>query len=443
MDVCLLLAMSALAVFAVLLAWIDDHRQREERRRMLEDIARLWRDVEELRRALANVVGNNTADSLKPVETQAAMATDNSGVKSGEARAAASARRSGFVYPDRKVIPLPDTTALRALPEAARLPTIGTDAIPWAWGAAEFRHGAAVVVPAAELASEKPPTFILGDLHGDAASLRRILAHVLSISEDARVVFLGDLVDRSTGETALECARLFIWAARTHPGQFLWLRGNHDYLAWNESEGRFCTSVEPHEFADFLNWHPELRKEGIALGEIMATLPVGAALGNVWLSHGGVLQDDETGLRSFTGLASMTDEMRHDLIWSRMRDVPSKLAHRGTSGAEVGLKQATGFAGRLRETDGAEIAHIVCAHQHESRDGFGYLPYDRCFTEGLTCQCVCSFENAAAFDGPAAPVFLKIDCEGTPVPICFGPDAARAGSDGAHSLVSDVPDSSR
>lgn len=428
MDVFLLMAMSALAVFAVVLAWIDDRRQRREWRRMLEDIAKLRRDVVDLRGALAADAGIGKATKPpRPAAPQEAPAAANPEAPSVKAHATApvSKRGAGSAYLAPETVPSPDAAALRVLPEAGKLPTIGTEAVPWAWCGERFRRGGAVVVPVSEFSPDAPPTFILGDLHGDAASLRRILAHVLSVSREARVVFLGDLFDRSSGEAALECARLFLWAAKAHPGRFLWLRGNHDYLAWNERAGRFCTSVEPHEFADFLNGRPDLRGEGIALEEIMAALPVGAALGSVWLSHGGVLQDDEAGLRSFDGLASMTDEMRHDLIWSRMRDVPSKLAHRGSSGAEVGLEQAARFSERLRETDGVEIAHIVCAHQHESRDGFGYLPYDRHFAGALTCQCVCSFENVAAFGGLAHPVFLRLDEDGAPHPLFLAPTVER------------------
>lgn len=309
----------------------------------------------------------------------------------------------------------------RVLPSRDELPPIVSTAVEWAWSGGRYRRGDIVVVPEKEMRHPHGTAFVLGDLHGDAASLRRILEYVLSSNADFRVVFLGDLVDRATGPEMLECARLFIWAAKRHPGRFLWIRGNHDFLARNETNGRFCTSVEPHEFADCLDGNPDLLEEGVALGEIMATLPVGAVLGNVWLSHGGVLQDDDLGTRAFTGFSSMTDEMKHDLVWSRMRDVPSRLANRVGSGAEVGFRQAEAFVRRIVDTDGVEIEHIVCAHQHESRDGFGYMPYDRCFTRGLTCQCVCSFTNKSAMDGPATPVALRLDCGKTPVPVLFAP----------------------
>lgn len=304
-----------------------------------------------------------------------------------------------------------------AIPSADCLPKIGASGMEWAWGKAKYRRGDVVVVPQGEIDSLREPVFVLGDLHGDAASLRGILAHVFAASPRARVVFLGDLVDRATGPSMLECARLFLWAARDNPGRFLWIRGNHDFFARNAATGRFCTSVEPHEFADFLNGNPGLAAEGEALGDIMSSLPVGALLGNVWLSHGGVLQDDEAGVRTFAGFASMTDEMKRDLVWSRMRDVPTKLAYRESAGAEVGLRQAEEFARRVRETEGVEIAHIVCAHQHEARDGFGYLPFDKCFTGGLTCQCVCSFENKTPFDGIAQPTILRLNGAGMPRPI--------------------------
>ncbi len=319
-----------------------------------------------------------------------------------------SAPSAGIVYPKPQIA----EEAHFPLPTANDLPPIVGDGIEWAWQVAPHRRGDVVVVSGKELGKGAIPTFVLGDIHGDATSLRRILGYVWGVHPRSRVVFLGDLVDRADGPEMLECARLFVWAIRRHPGRFLWIRGNHDYLARNADTGRFCTSVEPHEFCDYLNGHPMLTEEGAALGEIMAGLPVGAVLGNVWLSHGGVLQDDEAGLRSFAGFSGMTDEMKRDLVWTRMRDVPTKLAFRGSAGAEAGLRQAEAFVRRVQETDGAEIAHLVCAHQHESRDGFGYLPFDTCFMHGLTCQCIASFETK-----DACPAILRLNGTETPLPI--------------------------
>lgn len=316
----------------------------------------------------------------------------------------------GTTYPSTELAAL--TRDL--LPAAEQLPPLEEKGIEWAWSGTRYRRGDVVVVPTEEWLRERLPTFVLGDLHGDIASLRRILSHVWSIHPRSRVVFLGDLVDRAQGADMLECARLFVWAAKQRPGRFLWIRGNHDYLARNAASGRFCTSVEPHEFADFLNERPDLTAEGEALGKLMDNLPEGAVLGNVWLSHGGVLQDDAEGLRSFAGFAAMTDEMKRDLVWTRMRDVPTKLANRGHAGAEVGLRQAQEFARRVRETEGMEIAHLVCAHQHASRDGLGYLPFDHCYTASLTCQCICSCRLSKR---GVEPAILRLDGAGIPVPV--------------------------
>lgn len=322
-------------------------------------------------------------------------------------------------YPEPEVADVPGGI-LRSLPIPEDLPPISHDLPEPAWTDRVFRRGRAVVVTMADASgADSTPIFVLGDLHGDADSLRRILAHVFSVSPDARIVFLGDLADRSPLRKTLECARLLFWAAKTHPGKILWLRGNHDSIAWNGERGLFVSETLPHDFADALNEHVRFREEGKALASFMATLPVAAVIGNVFLSHGGVLQDDERGLRSFVGLAALTGDQCSDLVWSRMRDVPSKLASRNSRGAEVGFRQAEAFAHRLRETDGLEIAHFVCGHQHEAKHGFGYLPFDRQFIRGVSCQCVTSFFNRNASDIPARPAILRLDGPRTPVPVLF------------------------
>lgn len=294
-------------------------------------------------------------------------------------------------------------------------PPVSAEGLRWAWEEAACRRGNAVAVP---LPPADIPVYAIGDLHGDAKSLQAILAWISAQSRDFRAIFLGDLVDRSPGPGTLACVRLFLQAVRNNPGRFLWLRGNHDFLSWDGDSGHFRSPVSPHDFSDWLEAHPDAAGEGRELCALMASLPVAAVVGNVCLSHGGVLQDDAQGLGAFSGLASLAETMCDDLVWSRMKDAPSKLPGRSHLGAEVGFEQAAAFAARLRETDGLSVSHFVCAHQHEDRNGFGYLAYERCFRLP-TCQCVCSFFNMDGFDGPARPAILRLDGPKTPVPVFF------------------------
>lgn len=308
-------------------------------------------------------------------------------------------------YPEPEVA-FPD------IPETDKLPPVDETPIEWAF--ASNRKGEAVVIPQETLENLGAPVFLVGDLHGDEASLRAILRKVFTAGQKGALVFLGDLFDR--GPRAMETIRLFLWAAKTHPEQVLWLRGNHDEaLDFEESSGKFVSGVSPHEFADWLGEHPECNDEGRALCKIVRSLPSVAVLGSVWASHGGVLHEDTC--KDFRGFSELTPEMKIDFVWSRMKDTPSKMPNRSHKGAEVGYKQAVEFAKKLKNLEGIDIRHVVCAHQHEHKDGFGYLPFTKCFRKGdLTCQCVCSFHDD---EWDSLPVILRWRRDGMPVPIRF------------------------
>ena len=317
----------------------------------------------------------------------------------------ANPTRPDMSYPEPEVA-FPD------IPETDKLPPVDETTIEWAF--ASNRKGDAVVVPQETLENLGAPVFLVGDLHGDEASLRAILRKVFTAGQKGVLVFLGDLFDR--GARAMETIRLFLWAAKTHPGQVLWLRGNHDEaLDFEQSSGKFVSGVSPHEFADWLGEHPECNDECRALCKIVRSLPSVAVLGSVWASHGGVLHEDTC--KDFRGFSELTPEMKIDFVWSRMKDTPSKMPNRSHKGAEVGYKQAVEFAKKLKELEGIDIRHVVCAHQHEHKDGFGYLPFTKCFRKGdLTCQCVCSFHDD---EWDSLPVILRWRPDGMPVPIRF------------------------
>ena len=402
--------------------WIAESLAKRERERHAEESDCLRREIDMLRRQIEGCGGD-----ASPARTPDVVPPHVADAEAGRPQIQEPGDKAPQPYPEPEIASPPSAEALKALPVFAGLPPVSGEPPRMAWAEPEFRRGRAVVVPSADFGPDAPPTFIMGDLHGDVASLRRILAYVHSVSRNARIVFLGDISDRAPGRETVECVRLMLWVATSRPGSFLWIRGNHDALAWNAEAGKFVSGVVPHDFTDFLNGHSEYREEGKALAALMGSLPVAAALGGVFLSHGGVLQDDEAGLRSFSGLAALSDDQCSDLVWSRMRDVRSKLASRHSRGAEVGFRQAKGFAAKLAETDGLEIRHFVCGHQHEARDGFGYLPFDSCFVEEITCQCVTSFLNRDALGMPARPVILRVDGNRTPVPVFFPiPDEFRS-----------------
>ena len=298
------------------------------------------------------------------------------------------------------------------VPFPSLIPRIGV--VTWAFSDARYRKGNVVVVPGEELNLDEAPVFVAGDIHGDVKSLQWVLETTLLATPKSKVVFLGDLFDRGDESDTLAALRLFVWAIHAFPGRILWLRGNHDNLVYNEEAQMFSSLASPHEFTDFLNAHSEVKDEGRFLCNLISQLPVAAMIGDVWISHGGVLQDDDQGVRTFGSFETLTEDMVNDFMWSRMVDTPSKLANRMHKGAEVGFEQAIRFAEALKSCAGIDVRHIVCGHQHLDKDGYGYVNFEKNYTKELTCQCVCSFAHENVMGESIRPAILRLQSNDLP-----------------------------
>ena len=285
------------------------------------------------------------------------------------------------------------------------LPPINGDTIEWAFP--DARKGRAVVIDAEKARECAGRLFFVGDIHGDADALRRVATQIFRTNEKAILVFLGDLFDRGT--KSIEAARLLIWLAKKFPGQVLWLAGNHDIgFRYDENVGQFLSEVTPSEFKDWLNENPSAKDEGIALANLIKDLPVVCVIGSTWASHGGVPQSDVC--ENFKSFEEMDQLMIEDCVWSRMKDVPEKLPNRSHHGAEVGYRNALKFFEAFKSATGIEIRHIVCAHQHEQKNGVGYLPFEKQFKpDSVSCQCIFSFYDEEHSANPCYLVYCGED----------------------------------
>lgn len=69
-------------------------------------------------------------------------------------------------------------------------------------------------------------TFVVGDLHGDIAALRTLVAKMPTLGADDTLVFLGDYVDR--GPASAEVVEVVRGIERNAGFQVVCLRGNHE-----------------------------------------------------------------------------------------------------------------------------------------------------------------------------------------------------------------------
>jgi protein phosphatase len=89
-------------------------------------------------------------------------------------------------------------------------------------GEAERRGGVIVY-------SEPPaPLVVVGDIHGDVSTLRRILLKIWRIIDKATIIFLGDYIDRGTPEGQASALAAVLRLKLAAPERVILLRGNHE-----------------------------------------------------------------------------------------------------------------------------------------------------------------------------------------------------------------------
>ena len=72
-----------------------------------------------------------------------------------------------------------------------------------------------------------PRTFVIGDIHGCAATLKRLVMHTLRPTPDDRIFLLGDLIDRGPDSKGVLD---FIFELRDRGLSVAGIRGNHEEM---------------------------------------------------------------------------------------------------------------------------------------------------------------------------------------------------------------------
>jgi hypothetical protein len=226
--------------------------------------------------------------------------------------------------------------------------------------------------------------FFIGDIHGDVLALHTLLSHVRKNAE-FHLCFLGDLVDR--GPFSAECFALLLEFAMAYPNRVLWILGNHDesvrYLyspdtlaslafaeAPPQADRKFAASVEPAEFAQWLNESGTEREPiGRLFVEVCRGLPRAALFSDGLLAtHGGVpLEDLWNDLVQQESLYQ--ERALLDFTWVRLCDQPSKkgwkldaIKRKSSSDFQMGVKDLENFQDRVKEW--FPFNRIVRGHDH-------------------------------------------------------------------------------
>ena len=151
--------------------------------------------------------------------------------------------------------------------------------------------------------------FVVGDLHGDLATLKNILKKV--DVEKAVIVFLGDYADR--GECGVEVYETILTLRRNFPSKVIMLKGNHEcYLRVGDE---LIPTFSPCTFIDELKkkyrtgWKTKLDE----FYSLWASLPLSVIVNRKFLLlHGGVSKR----IKGIEDLKHPTAEIEEDILWS-------------------------------------------------------------------------------------------------------------------------------
>lgn len=72
--------------------------------------------------------------------------------------------------------------------------------------------------------------YVIGDVHGCYTELMALLRKIEQQDNDAQFIFVGDWVDRGTGQMA---TLLWMLDNISETGKYQSVRGNHDQDAWD------------------------------------------------------------------------------------------------------------------------------------------------------------------------------------------------------------------
>jgi serine/threonine protein phosphatase 1 len=174
-----------------------------------------------------------------------------------------------------------------------------------------------------------PRTFAIGDIHGEAEHLSRLLARLPALLADDTVVFLGDYIDRGTSSRQV-IEQVEGFRERFH-GRLILLRGNHED-AWLKSlidpnpgfllpEGNGCLATM-HSFLDCsqLSGHERVRR-------LLSPHTWFPQTVHTWMETLGLWYEDEHAIYVHAGLDGEGDTWLHpslgkteSLMWMRERD---------------------------------------------------------------------------------------------------------------------------
>jgi hypothetical protein len=216
--------------------------------------------------------------------------------------------------------------------------------------------------------SAEQPLWFIGDLHGDLLALEAALALIARETEPsgnkAGIVFLGDLFD--DGGPALALLLRVYQLILENPHRVCLVAGNHDE-ALRFEDGRFTASVDPSDFAEYLNEHHSdewITRAGRLAIRLAERAPRALfSPDGLLVVHGGFPLVDLHERLKETG--DWNDpQVLEDFVWTRAHPrARKKLPNRYSRGSQFGYEDFTAFC-TLSSELGRPVSHMIRGHDH-------------------------------------------------------------------------------
>lgn len=233
-----------------------------------------------------------------------------------------------------------------------------------------FDEDRACIAQKAVLVKAEPRAlWIIGDVHGDLLALECALAHIAQRDPDARVLFLGDLVD--DGPLSFEVLLRVLALAADRPERVALLPGNHDEgLGHDAVSNLYTSSVFPSDFAEYLNAnHSDATVSGVADAFIGLTAVLPRALffpDGLLVAHGGIPQRDLWGAGRLQCREDLDAPLYlQDFVWTRAHPrAQRRVPDRHSRGAEFGIEDFAEFCEAASLALGRPVERMVRGHDH-------------------------------------------------------------------------------
>lgn len=245
-------------------------------------------------------------------------------------------------------------------------------------------------------------TWFVGDVHGDVLGLVAAVQTFEKLATpDAKLVFLGDIIDRGSHDIA--CLTSILNYIRKNPGKATWLMGNHDNsIYWNSDGVSLNSRVSPCEFLDVINRglssnEPRYQDFANRFIGLTSQLPRAVILGKTLAAHGGFphtdclehsadfierntnkdswrVSEDDNSIKQLLSNTTLPEHiltnMKSDFVHNRFDPAPYKIVTRMGSQCRFGYIDFRLFLANCHRA-GLPIENLVRGHDHVTN---GKLP---------------------------------------------------------------------